>query len=205
MRAKSYYVPISEQSQKSYSTDFKFSDQKYNSSVYNELMKDDHKERIFKDWIPESTQFYKLRNKYYQVKDSKVIFFCQWELKYYSIFNRNCIEFEKIWRNTGQLESEKVPTNVFFELLFPTTHIIMMDAEKTEDGLRFWDNMVGKAFRKGLNIYYIKLLAPNKQLVKINIPSDYSKYWDIAHGIENKYQAQRFIITDIELEESKVI
>jgi hypothetical protein len=201
MRAKSYYVPISEQSQIVYPTDFKLFDQKYNNSVYNELMKDDHKERIFKDWIPESTQFYKLRNKYYLIKDSKIIFFCQWELKYYSIFNRNCIEIEKIWRDSSQFESKKVPTNVFFELLFPTTHIIMVDAEKTEKGLVFWNNMVENAFEKGLNIYYIKLLAPDKKLIRLDTPDSYSKYWGIAHGIENKYQAQRFIITDIELEE----
>lgn len=92
-----------------------------------------------------------------------------------------------------------VASKIFFNFLLPKFHVILTDSQQTWKGRRFWENSIGAALKKKLNVYFFDFANSNLiELHDFNDLYDYQKKYDIW-GLTKSYEMRRMVISDKKL------
>lgn len=175
MTNRSKYIEelICESPQLVHPVDFGLEDIKYNKSLVDKYLKD--KDIILlSDKFDNGSKLYKLKNKIFMIYNNLIKYFVQYEINYIGFISRKAVTQVKLWRSIVQSpDAINFPTYMFFHYLLPITRVILTDKQQTEEGSRFWGDRVYQAIDLNYYIYYVNLLAPNKELTQITSMIDY--------------------------------
>lgn len=145
----------------------------YNKQLLSKYLLD-HDIKLLSDKFDKGSKLYKLKNKIFLVYNDQIKYFVQFDVNYIGFLKSRVITQVKLWRSIVQSpDAINFPTYMFFHYLLPITGIILTDKQQTEEGSRFWGDRIFQAIDLNYFVYYINLLAPNKELIKIDSVDDY--------------------------------
>lgn len=102
-----------------------------------------------------------------------------------------------VWINPVHQYIEGVAAKMFFEVLLKRHETIITDSIQTFDGKRFWERNIGKAFVKGLNVYYYDFQT--KELAKIENAihwETFKKTHKDIWGKTDRHKMKKMVITN---------
>jgi hypothetical protein len=167
-----------------------------NRENYLELYKEQRKKLAFN--LSANSNMYEWRDNFFvlDIEEELITYDMTYKLG-------SCIELgdfvwqSGVWINPVYNYIEGVAAKMFFEILLKRHHTILTDSIQTFDGKRFWERCIGKAFNKGLNVYYFDFLT--KELEKIDNLHEWEmfkkKNKDIW-GKTDRHKMKRMLITD---------
>jgi hypothetical protein len=101
-----------------------------------------------------------------------------------------------VWVKEGYSYLDGLARKIFFDFLLKDNQVILTDSVQSWDGKRFWMNCIGRAFDKGLNVYYFDFKT--EELIKIKdkqtweaFKNEHKDIW----GKTDRHKMKRMIIT----------
>lgn len=125
-------------------------------------------------------------------------YYVQYVTNWLSLIKHQAIQQVLVWRSGGYYG---IASQVFFDYLLKETGCLVTDAFQTPDGERFWNDRINDALVRGLFVYYIDILAPNRVVKQLHSMNDLSSIQQIAWGDDQRKQEKRIIITNFNVPE----
>jgi hypothetical protein len=72
----------------------------------------------------------------------------------------------RLWRNAGEIRSQDLGEQIFYEHLLPRTDCVVSDPQVTSYGHSFWELRIIKAFQLGYAVYLLDPKKSTPQLLK---------------------------------------
>lgn len=183
-------------------TQFDFDKLEINQSVAERILSEPHKVLIGKS---DDTSLYAVNDEVALIdeQDKEVLYYVDYQIEHLELINQDVISQVSVWANRFRSETENVAKKIFFEFLFKKTHAIMTDSKQTFKGERFWASRLNDAFKMGLNVYFVKLDAP-QIIKKVNTSRELTsivRQHDVW-GPSSLHTRKRMIITNKTFEET---
>lgn len=178
---------------------FSLDDPKQNEELYNLYAggKYKHKKKLFQ--LTDNAIVYSYRSEFFCLDSSikKITYYMKYSVDTKPKIGQFVYQ-SLVWTDTlvHDVYLVGVASKIVFEYLMPKFHTIVTDSQQTWKGKRFWQILIGIAFRKGFNIYYHNFRT--RELVKLDDPDElyqFQKDYDIW-GETDKHMLKRMVITD---------
>ena len=129
----------------------------------------------------------------------KMLYFVKFIVKKIHYIKRSSAQQIAVWRAKGSV-AVGIASDIFLNHLLPITGCIVTDIYQTSEGQMFWHDRVSDAISRGLYVYYIDVMPPNRKIVPILKYDDLYNMKDEIWGAGQKYHERRVIITDSPVE-----
>lgn len=135
-------------------------------------------------------------------QDNELVYWVKTDVRKINMIGTTAICQRALWRNTNNSRSNGLPEHIFFSIWLKEQNAIVTDGQQTTGGKNFWFRRVKDAFGLGLNVYYVRELAP-KTVKKIHDINEFQKLanGDTIWGTKPEYQQRLVVITPKTLEE----
>lgn len=128
----------------------------------------------------------------------KMLYFVKFIVKKIHYIKQDAAQQIAVWRADGS-EAVGIAGDIFFNYLLPITGCMVTDIYQTTDGQKFWGDRISNALERGLFVYYIDVMPPNRKTVPILNYGDLISHKDEIWGNGQKYHERRVIITQNQL------
>jgi len=129
----------------------------------------------------------------------KILYFVKFLVKRINYIKRDSAQQIAVWRADGS-EAVGIAGDIFFNYILPITGCIVTDIYQTKEGQKFWQDRIANALERGLHVYYLDVMPPNRKIVPILNYNDLISNRDEIWGDGQKYHERRVIITKDKLE-----
>jgi hypothetical protein len=154
-------------------TDFGLTDIDFNTELNDKFLKS-KKTKTLKIYPDHGYKLCQYRNKIFLSDGFKILFYVQYIEKWIPFIKITAISQIRIWRSST-IGIPNLPSYIFFNHIFPIKKIIATDIEQTTDGQRFWYDRISQALEMRLHVYYVNILALNRELIEIKTFTEFLK------------------------------
>ncbi len=183
-------------------SDFGFDQDAVNKSQANKLLSNRKCKQV---GMIKGVPLFKIGNKYALIENEggnntepRIRYYVQYENNWISLIKRNAIQQVLVWRAGG---FDGIAATIFYDYLIKETGCIVTDSQQSPQGKRFWFDRINNAFSRGLYVYYIDIMSPNRVIKRLTDMIEVGKISAIAWGDSQKNQERRIIICTEEIPE----
>jgi hypothetical protein len=128
----------------------------------------------------------------------KMLYFVKFIIKKIHYINRDAAQQIAVWRASGSV-AIGIAGDIFLNYILPISGCIVTDIYQTMDGQKFWEDRIANALERGLHVYYLDVMPPNRKTVPILNYNDLISHKDEIWGNGQKFHERRVIITQTTL------
>lgn len=128
----------------------------------------------------------------------KMLYFVKFIVKKIHYINMDAAQQIAVWRASGS-GAVGIAGDIFFKHILPISGCMVTDIYQTTDGQKFWGDRVINALERGLYVYYLDVMPPNRKKVPILNYNDLISNKDEIWGDGQKFHERRVIITNTKL------
>lgn len=157
---KTGWLYLSEAPQQIGDVDWDLSDPKVNAELRDELLSA-HPTSLG-DFA--GAKLYRRKGQIFAIDpdDNELVYWVKTDVRKINVIGITAICQRALWRNTNNSRTVWLPEHIFFDVWLKEQQAIVTDGMQTTGGKNFWFRRVKNAFDKGLNVYFVRELAPQR-------------------------------------------
>jgi hypothetical protein len=158
-RNKTGWLYLCEDPQQIGDVDWDLSDPKVNAEHRDELLASQPKQLTDFNGL----KLYRRKGQIFAIDpsdDNNLVYWVKTDVRKINVIDTTAICQRALWRNTNNARTNGLPKHIFFDIWLKEQDAIVTDGMQTSGGKNFWFNRVENAFDKGLNVYFVRELAP---------------------------------------------